>query len=342
MEGFLQQPSERRRLICEQAEEHLNLPAISLEKDFWVCWILGELFDIPVWGKNITFKGGTSLSKCWSLISRFSEDIDIVIDREFLGFGGDDSPEKASSKKKRKKRLAELKSVAQHKIHSELGPLLKERISTALPESDIWKLSPASREEDPGDQTILFNYPTALDKGQSYIRRVVKIELGARSDSEPVSVQKINPYLFEVYPDILGPTSIHVRALAPERTFWEKAMLLHEERCRPPDKKRKPRMARHYYDLWCLITKGIAAKAAERMDIFERAAYHREIYFRWSWMDYSTLAKGKLQLVPFPDQEAEWRRDYNAMGIEMFFGKVPEFSEILQVTREFQDNFNSS
>ncbi len=113
MEGFLQQPSERRRLICEQAEEHLNLPAISLEKDFWVCWILGELFDIPVWGKNITFKGGTSLSKCWSLISRFSEDIDIVIDREFLGFGGDDSPEKASSKKKRKKRLAELKSVCQ-------------------------------------------------------------------------------------------------------------------------------------------------------------------------------------------------------------------------------------
>lgn len=341
MDNFISLPPERRRLICEQAEERLNLPAISLEKDFWVSWTLRELFSIPEWGRNITFKGGTSLSKCWSLISRFSEDIDIVIDREFLGFGGTDSPENAPSNKQRKKRLASLKSVTQNKIHKELAPILVERINTALPESDAWKLTPASEEEDPDNQTLLLTYPSAMNQRESYIPRVVKIEMGARSDNEPVIEQEIRPYLFDAFPEILGPSSVRVRALAPERTFWEKAMLLHEESYRPPDKMRKPRMARHYYDLWCLITKGIATKAVDRVDIFERTAFHREVYFKWSWMDYSTLVKGKLRIVPLPEQESVWRRDYEAMRTEMFFGIVPEFDEVLQVTRDFQDEFNA-
>ena len=103
MNGFVDQTAERRRLICEQGQEQLNLPAASLEKDYWVCWILRELFDIPEWGQSITFKGGTSLSKCWNLINRFSEDIDIVIEKSFLGFGGKNSPEAAPTKTQRKK-----------------------------------------------------------------------------------------------------------------------------------------------------------------------------------------------------------------------------------------------
>ena len=102
MEGFVEQPAERRRLICEQAQDQLNLPAASLEKDYWACWMLRELFSIPQWGQNFTFKGGTSLSKCWGLINRFSEDIDITIDRGFLGFGGEHSPENAPSKSQRR------------------------------------------------------------------------------------------------------------------------------------------------------------------------------------------------------------------------------------------------
>ena len=118
-------------------------------------------------------------------------------------------------------------------------------------------------------------------------------------------------------------------------------MLLHEETYRPADKKKRAaRMARHYYDLWCLITKGVAEKAISRDDIFIRAAQHRQIYFRWSWMDYSTLRRGSLRMVPPPEQEAEWRRDYRAMNDEMFFGEVPIFDEVLRVVREFQQYFN--
>lgn len=341
MEGYLKQPAERRRLICEQAQEQLNLPAASLEKDYWVCWILRELFSIPEWSQNITFKGGTSLSKCWSLINRFSEDIDIVIDKGFLGFGGKDSPENAPSKKQRNKRLNAMKKVAQDMIHNDLAPALEGRIDASLPKSDTWELIPASEEEDRDMQTLLFKYPSAMANTEDYIQRVVKIEMGARSDNEPIEEEEVHPYLFDAFPDILGPNKFTVRALVAERTFWEKAMLLHEETYRPADKKRRTaRMARHYYDLWCLITKGVAERAVDREDIFTRTARHREIYFNWSWMDYSTLSRGKLRVVPLPEQEAKWRLDYQAMSMEMFFGEVPNFEEVLHVVGQFQKKFN--
>lgn len=306
-----------------------------------MCWVLRELFGLPGWGQHLTFKGGTSLSKCWSLINRFSEDIDLVIDKRFLGFGGEDSPESAPSRKQLRKRLEAMKKTAQKRIHGELLPTLRERISAALQGIDIWELGSASEEEDPDGQTLLFQYPSAMADSVTYIRPVVKIELGARSDNEPVEALLIRPYLYESFPEILGRSDFQVRALAAERTFWEKAMLLHEETYRPTDRKRRSaRMARHYYDLWCLITRGVADRAAGRHDIFTRTALHREVYFKWSWMDYGTLTQGAIRVVPPRDQVAEWRRDYQAMSKEMFFGEVPDFDEILRVVGEFQRRFN--
>ncbi len=341
MNSFIQQSAKRRRLICEEAQEKLNLPAASLEKDYWVCWILRELFRHSSWGENLTFKGGTSLSKCWNIINRFSEDIDIVIDKGFLGFSGERSPENAPSNKKMKIYLKEMKEAAQEKIHKELFPSLKEQIKSALPVTDDWRLIPASETEDPDRQTLLFEYPTVMTDSEGYIRRDVKIEMGARSENEPGEKIEVHPYLFDAFPEILGPSHFPVRALVAERTFWEKAMLLHEETYRPAGKKRRTvRMARHYYDLWCLITRGIAEKAIDCGDIFSRTAKHREIYFKWSWMDYGTLQKGKLRLIPLPESKLEWRRDYEAMRTEMFFGEVPSFDEVIQVVQAFQDSFN--
>lgn len=340
MDGYLEQPVARRRLLCEQAQEQLNLPASSVEKDYWVCWILRELFGIPGWGRNLTFKGGTSLSKCWNLINRFSEDIDIVIGKDFLGSGGQASPENAASKKQRKKRLLSLKKAAQNLIADSLLPTLDERIGLALSTKDNWNLALAPEAEDPDRQTILFEYPSVLTGAKAYVRSAVKIEMGARSDNEPAEQREVHPYLFDVFPDILGPGKFTVSALCRERTFWEKIMLVHEENHRPPGEKRRPvRLARHYYDLWCLITKGVAGRAVEREDIFARAARHREIYFNRSWMDYSTLRRGKLRLVPLPGQVKEWRKDYQAMSEEMFFGEVPKFEEVLRVVEDFEKKF---
>lgn len=340
MDSFLKMPDNERRLLCEQAQAALGLPSAAIEKDFWVCWTLWKLFNLPEWGGHLTFKGGTSLSKAWGLIERFSEDIDIVVDRDFLGFGGTRSPEKAPSKKQQKQRLDDLKAACRERVHSGLKPLLERCFGEVLPAGSKWSLDIATIEEDPDQQTLLFQYPGTLTGISAYLRPLVKIELGARSDTWPTESPRIHPYLAEAFPDLLDPSEFNVQAVAPERTFWEKAMLLHEETYRPIQKPRKVRIARHYYDLWCLIRKGVADRAIQDFGLFAGVLEHRSVFFSQNWVDYDTLRKGSLRIIPRPDQIAEWRQDYQTMRGEMFFGEVPDFNEIMKVVGEFEHKFN--
>jgi hypothetical protein len=339
MANFLNLSPEDRRLACLQVEDQKHLQAASVEKDFWICWTLNELFALPEIGSHLTFKGGTSLSKVWNLIQRFSEDIDIIVDKAPLGFGGDASPDQAPSKKQRKARLDGLMAACREWVQGTLKSQLEARMKAAL-EASGWKL-----EVDPDmadGQCLLFHYPGAFTQTEAgYVRPVVKIELGARSDDWPHETKTIQPYLTEVFPQLASGTPIKVQALAAERTFWEKALLLHEETYRPKDKPRKIRMARHYYDLWCLITHGVGESALRDPKLFDRVAAHREIFFHWSWMDYSTLKRGSIRLLPLESQIQDWRKDYHAMSEAMFFGEVPSFDEILSVVGEFQKRINS-
>ena len=198
MDAFLRLSPEERRLACQQVDEQMRLQAVSVEKDFWVCWTLRELFALPDIGQHLTFKGGTSLSKAWGLIRRFSEDIDLVVDKEALGFGGDAAPEKAPSKKKRRDRLEALMEASRKWVQEKLQPALAGRLHAALGESG-WKL-----EVDPDmadGQCLLFHYPSAFPPGTAgYVRPVVKIELGARSDDWPHEQKTIQPYVAELFP----------------------------------------------------------------------------------------------------------------------------------------------
>ena len=338
MKSFPGFSKERRRLFCEQAQDKLHLPPASIEKDFWVCWTLKELFGLAEWGGLLTFKGGTSLSKGWALIERFSEDIDIVIDRHALGFAGGKSPDKAPSGKQTRKRLEALKEASQICVNEKLLPLLQDSFSRSLPVSSPWSITPDPNDHD--KQTLLFAYPSAFSDKSSYLLQTVKIEMGARSDTEPKTDTSIRPYLADAFPDIFTEADFTVKAVSPVRTFWEKAMLLHEETFRPQGKKRKARLARHYYDLWCLIKAGIGGKAVDDIELFNRIAAHRQVYFSYSWVDYDTLRPGSLKLVPTDEQLQEWRIDYNSMRSEMFFGEVPSFEDIMRSIAEFQDGFN--
>jgi hypothetical protein len=303
-----------------------------------VCWTLRALFRLPASGPHLTFKGGTSLSKGWKLIDRFSEDIDIVIDREFLGFGGADAPEDASSNKQRVKRLEALMLAAQTHIRDVLSPAFEQEIQRLLPTTASWILE--ADADDPDNQTLLFHYPTAIGAA-AYVRPVVKIELGARSDTEPSATPEIAPYLAEVFPDEVPDSRFTVHAVAPERTFWEKVALLHEETYREGSATPKARLARHYYDLWCLITRGVAGRAGRDTELFDRVAAHRAVFFRRSRDAQASFTPGSLRLLPADDRRALWRRDYDAMRDSMFFGGTPEFAEILAVVSRFEEDFNS-
>jgi hypothetical protein len=340
--AFIQLPGDERRLYCEQAAARLGLPAPSVEKDFWVCWTLRLLFGLADWTGHLTFKGGTSLSKGWRLIERFSEDIDVVIDRETLGFGGPHGPGEALTRKQRQRRLEALKNVCQEKIRLDLLPALKDALISSLPSSAEVNVQQAGAEEDPDQQTILFAYPSALATPSAYLRRVVKIELGARSDTEPSASPVVQPYVAEALPELFRDAAFSVRAVAPRRTFWEKAFLLHEETFRPSDKPRRRQLARHYYDLWSLIRKGVGEEALTDPGLFDRVAEHRQVFFPYGWMDYTTCRPGAFRLLPPDSRLADWKRDYDAMQGEMFFGLVPSFEEILRVVSGFEQRFNTA
>jgi predicted nucleotidyltransferase component of viral defense system len=316
----------------------MGLQAVSVEKDFWVCWTLRELFSMPGIREHITFKGGTSLSKAWKFIERFSEDIDIIVDKVALGFGGDAAPDRAPSKKQRRERLEKLMEASRQWVQGTLQPALDARLRETLGDAG-WRL-----EVDPDladGQCLLFHYPalfTATTAG--YVRPVVKIELGARSDDWPHETKAIQPYVIEFFPAFDPDATFSVNVLAAERTFWEKACLLHEETFRPADKPRKHRMARHYYDLWCLLRAGVGERAIADMALFRRVAEHREIFFRLGWVDYSTHRPGTFRLIPPEQHLGNWRDDYQEMLGPMFFGEVPTFEEILRVVGEFEQLFN--
>jgi predicted nucleotidyltransferase component of viral defense system len=327
---------EQRRTAFEQGGAQKGWVASSVEKDYWVCYALRHLFNMPELAGHLTFKGGTSLSKAWGLIDRFSEDIDLTIGRELLGYVGDKAPEQAKTSSKQGKLLKGLRKAAGEYVRDTVFPSLKERIEGEL-ENQAWTL--ALDVEDPDQQTILFEYPTLFDNRISgYIRPRVKMEFGARADPWPASTRLVTPIIGELFIK-LAIAPVDVQVLAAERTFWEKAMLLHEERFRPPEKVRGARMARHYYDVYSLIRKGVADAAVKDLGLFTQVAEHRQIFFEQSWVDYTTLKPISLEIMPTDEQYKAWRQDYVDMQAEMFSEAPPDFEVILSAIREFQSTF---
>lgn len=340
MNSFLKLPAESRLNAFLEVNRAMQLDAFSVEKDFWVCWTLRELFSLSGIGEHLTFKGGTSLSKAWKIIRRFSEDIDLVVDKDALGFGGDAAPDAAPSNKQRKARLEGLMAACRDWVQGTLQPALAARIAETLGSAG-WKLE--VDPDMPDGQCLLFHYPSVFPADAAgYVPPRVKIELGARSDDWPHEEKSIQPYVIEQFPALDADAVATVRVLAIERTFWEKACLLHEETFRPADKPRKLRMARHYYDLWCLLRAGVGERALVNTALFQRVAEHREIFFRYAWVDYTTHKPGTFRLSPPSDHLANWRSDYQAMLGPMFFGDVPDFDEILAVVGVFEKTFNAT
>jgi hypothetical protein len=218
VESFLAQPPDVRARAFDQAAARRGWRPGSVEKDFWVCVMLRELFALPPCGDYLSFKGGTSLSKAWGLIDRFSEDLDLTLDREMLGFGGDAGPESASSGKERKRRIEALKQACRHAVTTTIQAALRSRLQAVLP-NEAWSLT--ADAHDPDGQTLLFGYPRAPGAdAPPYVQPVVKLEFGARADPWPVEPRQVTSLVAEEFPALFAAQACTVRALAPERTFW--------------------------------------------------------------------------------------------------------------------------
>jgi len=336
--------SKEKKLFFQVASSHLGLPVHIIEKDFWVCWILKLLFSLDDIKDNLTFKGGTSLSKVYKKIKRFSEDIDISIEKTYLGFEGNKDPSHVG-RKKADNLIKELGESCKYFVQNVLKEKLEEVISKEFPEQifkheNDWKLR--IDQEDKDGQTLLFYYPIDQKVISEYIRPFVKIEMGARGEHWPVEINKITPYVAEGVPDGISKKEFELKVLSIERTFWEKATILHMYANYPEDKDIPPKQSRHYYDIHCLVnSNNIKAASLENIELLKKVAEHKKLYFRSGWANYEH-AKNKKTLKIIPPERIlnEMEKDYKKMR-EMFFEEPPIWEDIIKSLTEFEKSLKS-
>jgi hypothetical protein len=334
METLFFRTVEERRELFIATGARMGIRAELAEKDFWVCWILRRLFTLPELGEHLTFKGGTSLSKAYGLIDRFSEDIDLILERAWLGVPNEPTGSELQWLKK-------IKKACRYKVRDDLIPMLAKELDARL-KGELWELvSPQSGDEDP--RMVVFRYPTAFpERVGDYVLSEVKMEFNSRSDAEPANEAEVRPYAAIEFPDVLPEAGTRLRCLAPERTFLEKATLLHEELLRPIQLGVRSRLSRHIYDLAQMLAHGFEGRILDNLDLYQAVVRHRAVFFANDWMgDYSGMLTGMLILRPADDRLAEWRRDYKETGI-MFFSEPPPFGDLLDAVDSFARNLNKA
>ena len=326
--------SDRRELFRRSAASDSGpSDVVMIEKDYWVCWMLGLLFGdldsreiIP----GLVFKGGTSLSKVYSAINRFSEDIDLTIPRQLVGIEGSRDLSSGLSQTKKQQLLASMETECEAFVASEV----RSRIETGLENALV--ADPGSRSRiavDASDpQTLLFSYPAALEEGEygvaGYVRPVIRLEFGLKNEVWPAHVAQVSPYADEIAPDTVSRTKSDVRVLDGERTFWEKVTILHLEAHREAPRPNAHRLSRHYADVASLADHPIGKQALNQPELLRAVANHKSEYYRTPWARYDEAADGRVKLLPSRATLDELERDYAQME-EMYFTQPPKFSDIV-------------
>jgi hypothetical protein len=339
--------SDRRNLFLETANR-LGTPLRNIEKDFWVCFVLDLLFNDKVNGEpRLLFKGGTSLSKAYDLISRFSEDIDITVYREDIGHPADIATLQSWGRNKRNEYLGEIKNTCSNYILGDLKDRLSVQIQKELTNAGISMpaLQVLIDTADKDQQTLLVEYPSLEVSGKDiYIESKVKIEAGAKSALDPSNMITIKPYIQNEF--IGGDLSVpNVTCIAPERTFWDKALIAHGLRARFEThgglKNNGNRVSRHYYDLHMLLNNAVGHIAIKDINLGKECALHASIFFFDKASQQELAAEGNFLIYPSDEMIPPLRRDYEQMSA-MIFGATPTFDEILETIRSASTQLQGS
>jgi len=321
MDKLARLPAPDRRDIFSEAAARLGIRPTIIEKDFWVCVALKLLFQKSRFAKSLVLKGGTSLSKAHGLIERFSEDIDLVLDWTLIGFGdGLRNPmQDFASKSKQDQFNKKMNRLAAAYIAETLCPELED-----LLQGERTGLSAAVDSHDP--HTVNIRYPAAF--GEAYIRPEVRLEIGPLASWVPSAVHVIRPYAFDLLPDVFEDPACEVVAIAAERSFWEKATILHQEAHRKTPIPQ--RYSRHYYDLYKLARSRVRQSALADTKLLADVIAFKQRFYPCAWARYDLAIPGSLKVLPAaPSQLKDLAQDYKDMQV-MLFGTPPEFSEILE------------
>lgn len=311
--------AERSVLFSETAAAKGTTPAV-IEKDFWVTWVLDRLFRNPELARLLMFKGGTSLSKVYRLIERFSEDIDLILDWRML-VGEDPMAARSRSSQER------LNEAINEQAREYIGGTLLSRVSTAL--GDLCRC-----EIDSADPHVInVRYPAALSDG--YLRPEVRLEIGPLASWLPHEVRTIRSYAAEAFPQVFERTECSVRVITAERTFWEKATILHHEAHRPMSAPQPARYSRHYYDIAKMAESPVKHAALADLDLLANVVEFKERFYPRGWARYDLARPGSFRLVPEEHVLAAVRADYRSMA-NMIFGNMLEFDDIMTTLATLQ------
>ena len=339
MSTFATLSPKERELFFRQYQQLRGIDPVIVEKDFWVCWLLGRIFETPELADTCLFKGGTSLSKVFQAIERFSEDIDLGIMPSSLGWEEVDLDD-ASSPTQRTKRNAQLEAACADAVQTRWKPRLEQAVRAILGDPmDQAEWLKFTIDDSGRVPVLLFAYPGALPRGIDYIAREVKIEFGSLTDQRPLGQHPIRAFVAELAPQAFTDFGASVTALELERTFWEKATILHAEYHRPAEKPIRDRYARHYADFAALWRHESAKSARTRLDLLDRVRVHKSRFFSSGWANYATAVPGSLRFVPPNHRLEALREDYKAMQ-QMFLNEPLSFEEIITVLREAEAVLN--
>lgn len=320
-------PNERNELFKETSAA-LGISSAIAEKDFWVCWVLKYIFTSQQLRPHLVFKGGTSLSKVYKLIERFSEDVDLILDWNLLGYGKENDPYQDHPSGTQQDRFnKEFNRRAADYIRAILCPQLDE----------LLRRCPGVKvTADPKDpQVVNIQYPAAFS--ENYLRPEVRLEIGPLASFIPRGEFTIKPYAAEVFPKIFNEPECPVIAIKVERTFWEKATILHQQVHRSGPMP--SRYSRHYYDMYRLATSEFKKHALRDLVLLEDVVKFKIRFYNCSWARYENARPGTFRLVPKEEHLESLKKDYHQMKV-MIFGETPEFDWILETISRLENEIN--
>ncbi|MEM7678414.1 MAG: nucleotidyl transferase AbiEii/AbiGii toxin family protein [Myxococcota bacterium] len=329
---FLTLSTDERRLYFEQAAARRDVSPIVMEKDFWVCWVLSLIYASE-FAEHLVFKGGTSLSKVYGVIERFSEDIDLSLSPGFLGL-----PEPRESRNQSNRWMSQAEEACAAAVRDRIAPVLGAAARDCLGErTPPW--FEFKTDSLTGSPVLLFHYQSSQPEGFAYLARSVKLEFGSLTDQQPVGRYPIVPWVAEALPEAFGDWGCEVIALDVERTFWEKATILHAEHHRPADKRTPPRFSRHYADTAALAIDPRTLGAADRTELCARVVAWKGRFFGSSWANYPLARPGSFRLIPPPGRMDDLRADYRAMR-DMYLTQPRTFDAVMADLQRLEHRLN--
>ncbi len=334
---FLGLPETQRQRAIQEAAVRRGISPVTMEKDFWVCYLLSILFRCE-FAESLVIKGGTSLSKVFGAINRFSEDIDLSLSPEFLNL-----PEPGTSRNQANKWMAGAEAACIAKVRDSIMPELSQQVTRTL--STVKDISrDVERIEfqidiQTNSPVLLFHYPTTQPSGLEYLKRSVKLEFGSLTEQRPIGRHNVSTWLSEAFPQLFEDWNCEVVALEIERTFWEKATILHAESHRPEDKPTPDRFSRHYADTVALASHPDGQRAIQLDEMRTRVVDWKSRFSGSSWARYDLAVPGSFRLVPSEARANVLRKDYQAMR-EMYLAEPLSFDEILNELVELEVEIN--